>query len=278
MRHQRLMGPVIATEFGQIEGEFLSREEQFGITGQAGVDRIAPAMDDPCTGKRAMDEPCKQAVERHFVDDARDALRRRPQPVQIVAANVAKILDIGCRESGMPGGIAPPRASPPGPCAAIRRRRECEGAMPRICSTRDVPDRGIPITKIGKSELRPDARCKFRRRECSDGFGKSARIGVRIVADETALDAVSNPQMMKRPFARVTLEPGIAQDEMQMHAVGVRWRCGIRETVDRIEFSVRPTDRIPATPPTYRGCWWIRLQCACAFHRHGRLFASSHSH
>jgi hypothetical protein len=47
MRHQRLIAPVIAAEFGKIVGVVLLGGEQLGEAGNAGIDRVAKSATLP---------------------------------------------------------------------------------------------------------------------------------------------------------------------------------------------------------------------------------------
>ena len=66
MRHQRLIGATVASEFPLIIGEGLLPREKRREAGQACVDGIAAAMEDARVGKDEADEATAQEVRRHL--------------------------------------------------------------------------------------------------------------------------------------------------------------------------------------------------------------------
>ena len=75
MRHQALVEPVVAAELGEVVGERLAVGEQAPKARQAGVARIARAVDDARLGQHEVDEADPAVVVGHLVGDA--ARRRR---------------------------------------------------------------------------------------------------------------------------------------------------------------------------------------------------------
>ena len=77
VRHERLIGAVEAPELGLIVGESLLAGEQFRVAGEAGVDGIAPAVDDARVRQDEPDHARKQEVRGHLVDHVPPSGRHR---------------------------------------------------------------------------------------------------------------------------------------------------------------------------------------------------------
>src|SRR5258706_2157700 len=88
MIHQRRVATVIASEFAEIIGEWLVAGEK---QGKAGIERIAPDVDDAGIRQRQMNETDEDKVQRQLVDDP---LHRRSQgsyQADIAGTEVAQI-------------------------------------------------------------------------------------------------------------------------------------------------------------------------------------------
>jgi hypothetical protein len=68
--HDRLVAAIIAAEFGEIVGKGLGSRKQQREALDAGIEGITKRIDEAGVRQRQMDQPDKDKVERHFVDDA----------------------------------------------------------------------------------------------------------------------------------------------------------------------------------------------------------------
>lgn len=84
MRHQAQILPIVHAKFGQVVGVGMMRVEVLEIDGDAGVDRIAHAMDDLRAGKHQLDQTKILKIVRHLVRDPDGGGVQACQPVQML--------------------------------------------------------------------------------------------------------------------------------------------------------------------------------------------------
>ena len=147
MRHQRLVGAVEAAQFRLVVAECLLAGEQLGVAGQAGVHRVAAAMDDARVRQDQPDQPGIEEVGRHLVHHMPAALRQRLDPGKIGRRPSPCHLRPQSAPGTRTGEV--PRLST---TACICRNSPApwiSGCDARICSTSVVPERGMPSTNTG---------------------------------------------------------------------------------------------------------------------------------
>jgi len=87
MLHQARIVPVVAAEIGEIVGEGLALAEPQEVAGEAGVERVALAVDDPRLGEEERDEAEAEEVARRLVGDAQRRGRMPAQMLQMLLGN-----------------------------------------------------------------------------------------------------------------------------------------------------------------------------------------------
>ena len=103
MRHQPFIAPVIAAELGLVVGEIELAREQLGVAGEAGIERVAPAMDDPGVGQDQPDEAEIEEIGRHLVDDAVGGRHQCCEIGEIMLADLGQALGRQRLEEGWVG-------------------------------------------------------------------------------------------------------------------------------------------------------------------------------
>ena len=90
MCHEPTIFPVVVREIPQIVGVGVCRLEVLEVDGQAGVDRMAPQVNDPRTGQGCVYQPEKQEVRRQLVDHPQRIGRQLPQCLKVAIAQVGQ--------------------------------------------------------------------------------------------------------------------------------------------------------------------------------------------
>ena len=67
--HDRLVAAIVAAELGEIVGKRLASRKEQREARDAGVEGITTHIDEAGVRQRQMNQPDKDKVERHFVDD-----------------------------------------------------------------------------------------------------------------------------------------------------------------------------------------------------------------
>ena len=99
-----------------------------------------------------------------------------------------------------------------------------------ICSTSVVPERGMPMTKIGTCEGSPppDFFAISSRREHRFDAVEQGERGRLVVGDARALGGIAGEEMLERAIVILQVGIGLAEGEIELQAVGLRQAFGLR--------------------------------------------------
>src|SRR5580700_3596756 len=94
MLHQHLVGPVVATQFGEVVAIQMTFRKELGEAGETSVNRIAACVNDARVWQSQMDQPREKKVCRQLVNDALGMRREIIDRADITCTKLTQMLVI----------------------------------------------------------------------------------------------------------------------------------------------------------------------------------------